>query len=84
MDKPKDYGNINWLSDEDYAKRVGIAQMKINIALKPLSLYGQQDQCNVSCHIIMKILEDFGLQVRGVDHPTDHETTKHLERISRD
>lgn len=84
MEKPTEYGNINWLSDDDYAKYVGIARMKINIALKPLSLYGQQTQCDVSCHIIMKILEDFGLQVRGIDHQTDYETTKHLNRLSKD
>jgi hypothetical protein len=84
MEKPREYGNIHWLSDDDYAKCVGTARSKINIALKPLSFYGQQPLCDISCHIIMKILEDFGLQVRGIDHETDHETIKHLEMISKD
>ena len=79
MNKPAEYGNIPWLTDEQYQKAVAQHRMKIGAALRPLRLYGQAVICDIAENLIVAIMEDFGLVVRGIDHPTNPDTMFQLE-----
>ena len=58
---------IHWLSDEDYQKAVTQLSMQIGSALRPLRGYGQGVYCDGAANEIVKLCEDFGMRVRGVD-----------------
>ena len=69
MDKPAEYGNIHWLSDEAYLKARTQLDLQIGGVLHPLRLYGQGPFVDQACNEIVKLCEDFALRVRGVDKP---------------
>jgi hypothetical protein len=75
MGKPKEVGNIHWLSDDEYAKAVYSLRATVTSLFKPLRRYGQDVYCDQAIEHTIKLCEDFGLRVRGVDHPIETELT---------
>ena len=61
--------DINWLSDEDYAKAVGQFRIQLNGVFEPFNLYGLGVHIPGAIEEITKLTEDFGLRVRGMDKP---------------
>lgn len=57
------------LSDESYAKAVGLLRMQIGAILQPFDMYGLGVFIRGAQDEIVKLAEDFGLVVRGVDKP---------------
>lgn len=57
------------LSDESYAKAVGLFRMQVGQILKPFDMYGLGVFIGGAMEEITKLAEDFGLVVRGVDKP---------------
>jgi hypothetical protein len=68
--------SIPWLSDEEYAKAVSQLRLQIGGALRPLEAYGQAVYVTGAVNAIMKLAEDFGLRVRGIDQPISLEIVK--------
>jgi len=81
MDKPKEYGDIHWLPDENYQKAIGQLRLQINGALRPLRSYGQAVYCDQTADAIVKLCEDFGLRVRGVEHAIHSSEAQKLAEI---
>ena len=72
---PKELGitqPITWLSDEDYKKAVGQLRLQLVGVFTPFECYGLQAFIPGATIIVIKLAEDFGLRVRGVDHPIDY------------
>ena len=70
--------DINWLSDEDYAKAVGQFRIQLNGVFDFLKvdeklpvryMYGLGYAIPGAIKEIVKLTEDFGLRVRGLDKP---------------
>ena len=71
-----DYEHVYWLSDEDYAKAVGQLKMqaagifdfmKVDERLPVRYMYGLGEGIPGATKEIVKLCEDFGLRVRGID-----------------
>ena len=60
-----------WLPDEEYTKAVGQLRMQLSGVLEPFDMYGQGVYIPTAVSEIVKLAEDFGLRVRGVDKPID-------------
>ncbi len=58
---------IVWLSEDDYRKAVFQFQGQVMNVLRPLELYGQKPIVDEAIVQIVKLAEDFGLRVRGVE-----------------
>jgi len=68
MDNP--YGaDIHWLTDEDYAKAVGQLRLQLNGVFQPFKIYGMDVFAYQAIGETVKLAEDFGLRVRGIDKP---------------
>lgn len=62
--------NIHWLPEEEYKKAVGQLRLQINGILgQTFNMYGLGDAIPGATSAIVKLAEDFGLRVRGEDHP---------------
>lgn len=57
------------LSDEDYAKAVGQLKLAVGAVLSAFSMYGMDVYIAGAQTEIVKLAEDFGLRVRGIDKP---------------
>jgi hypothetical protein len=62
MNKP-----IHWLPEEEYQKAKTQLAINVGVILQPLSRYGQQVYVDQALPEIIKLCEDFGLRVRGVN-----------------
>ena len=71
-----DFAHVHWLSDEDYQK--AITQLRLNIAgvfdflrvddkLPVRYMYGVGNSVQGAIDEAVKLTEDFGLRVRGID-----------------
>ena len=60
---------IHYLSPEDYRKAVGQLRLQLNGVFLPFMFYGLQDCVPQAIEEVVKLAEDFGLRVRGVDKP---------------
>lgn len=69
MANRQDYPGINWLTDDQYHMAVTKLRLHIGGVLYPLRKYGQGDYVDEAIVQLTKVCEDFGLQVRGVNHP---------------
>ena len=68
MDNP--YGShISWLSDEEYQKAVTQLSMQITGVFEPFDVYGLGVFIPGAVKEAVKLAEDFGLRIRGLDHP---------------
>ena len=59
--------NINWLPQEEYDKAIGTLKMQLRGVFEPFKAYGLQDFIPNAINEAVKLCEDFGLRVRGVD-----------------
>lgn len=68
--------DIHWLSDQEYAKAVGQFRLQLNAVFEPLRMYGQGVFCDGAVDEVVRLAEDFGLRVRGVDKPISYDRVK--------
>jgi hypothetical protein len=62
------YGpQIHWLTDEQYQKLVGSLRLQLNGVFRPFHQYGMDVFVTPAVNEVVKLCEDFGLRVRGVD-----------------
>lgn len=66
---PTAYGTIYWLNQADYDKAVGQARFEISQHMKIFDKQGYGVFIPGTINALVRICEDFGLRVRGVDHP---------------
>lgn len=75
MNKPKQAyykaKAAHFLSEEEYAKAIGQFRLQLNGVFSPFRLYGLQDYIPGAIEEVVRLTEDFGLRVRGVDKPID-------------
>ena len=57
------------LSDEEYAKAIGQLRLAVGAVLSVFNMYGMDVYFRGAQEEIVKLAEDFGLRVRGVDKP---------------
>lgn len=60
---------IHWLPDEDYRKATGQLRLQVGGVLRMFDIHGLGVYIPQATEAIVKLTEDFGLRVRGVDHP---------------
>ncbi len=63
----REYPGMYWLDNEQYAKAVGQASLKIGALLNVFNCMGQGIYIPEVQKQIIAIMEDFGLRVRGVN-----------------
>ena len=69
LTKEKYYRDIGVpvLPQEKYDKAVGILRLQLNGVMKAFNMYGMGEMIPAAIDEIVKLAEDFGLAVRGVD-----------------
>lgn len=60
---------INWLSEDEYRKSMTQLRLQLNGVLEPFDKHGLGVFIPGAVLEIVKLCEDFGLRVRGVDKP---------------
>lgn len=68
--------DIHWLSDVDYSKAVGQLRLQLNGVFVPFKVYGLDVFVPGAIAEVVKLCEDFGLRVRGVDKMIDLENVR--------
>lgn len=63
-----DYGYIV-LDEADYKKAIGQLRLAVGAILSVFNMYGMQEFIPQAQEEIVKVAEDFGLRVRGIDKP---------------
>ena len=58
-----------WLDDEQYEKAVGSLRLQVANVLSGFNFYGLGIMIGPAVEEIVKLSEDFGLRVRGIDKP---------------
>lgn len=75
-EKPAEFGDIPWLSPDDYNKALFRFRTGVEASLRPLNTMGQEPFIRQSVYHICKLAEDFSLVTRGVsEHRIDTEET---------
>ena len=59
--------NIHWLDEESYQRATGQLRLQIGGVLAPFNMYGLGVFIPGAIIKIVKLCEDFGLRVRGID-----------------
>ncbi len=59
--------NVHWLTDEDYKKAVGQLRLQLRGVFEPFDSYGLSVFIPGAVEEAVKLAEDFGLRVRGID-----------------
>lgn len=60
-----------WLDEMEYKKAIGQLRLQMNAVFEPFDKYGLGIFIPGAIEEAMKLTEDFGLRVRGVDKPLD-------------
>ncbi len=60
---------VYWLSQEEYEKSVGQLRLQLGAIFAPFNMYGMGDLIPSAIEEAVKLCEDFGLRVRGIDKP---------------
>ena len=60
---------IHFLDELQYKKAMSQMRMQVGAVMEPLRLYGQGIIVDGAIEEVMKLVEDFGLRVRGRDKP---------------
>lgn len=71
---------VHWLSDEDYAKAVGQLRLQLGGVFEPFRYYGHDVSIPQAIEEVVKLCEDFGLRVRGVDKAIALETVRRSQK----
>ncbi len=69
----------HWLEEERYKKLMFHTRGAVGLILKPLRLYGQGVYVDGAIEEIMRIFEQHGKVIRGVDVPIKVDTTYNME-----
>lgn len=69
MPQTKPIPNIYWLPDEEYEKAVGQLRLNLNGVFECFKCYGLDVFIPGAITEAVKLAEDFGLRVRGVEQP---------------
>ena len=80
MERPS---NIHWLPDEEYQKLIGGLRLQLNGVFGPFCgkvHYGMDVFVPGAINEVVRLCEDFGLRVRGIDHPMNLEMIRHGEK----
>jgi len=67
---------IFWLPQEQYDKAVLQLRLQVGGIMHPLRMYGQDPFVDQAIDEIVRLTEDFGLRVRGVDKPISLEMVR--------
>lgn len=73
------YGDkVHWLSEESYEKAKGQLRLQLQGVFEPFDMYGQGIYIRMAVEEVLKLSEDFGLRIRGIDKAIDidHVRTK--------
>ena len=65
--KPESYGSIPWVPDEEYEKLIGQTRLQLNGLYSCFHGYGHDTFIPEVIEETIRICENFGLRVRGVD-----------------
>ena len=76
MDKP-----VHYLSDEEYTKCKGQLRLQLGGVFEPFNCYGLNVYIPGAIEEIVKLCEDFGLRIRGVDKCISLEMIRKKGRI---
>lgn len=79
--KPND--NVHWLSEEEYQKAVTQLRMQLNEkngVFSPFRTYGLDAYIPGAIDEIIRLTEDFGLRVRGIDKPINIEYVRRVRK----
>jgi len=76
----KQLENVHWLSDEDYQKAVSQLRLQFNGVFGPFNIYGLDVFVPGAIEECVRLCEDFGLRVRGVDTPISIEVVRRNPR----
>ena len=60
---------IHYLPQDEYDKAVGQLRLQLNGVFNVFMVYGQDVYVPQAVREVVKLCEDFGLRVRGVDKP---------------
>ena len=77
-----EHKNINYLSNEEYAKAVGTLRLQFNGLFEPFNCYGLGVFIPGAITEAVKLCEDFGLRVRGIDKPISLEMIRRKKEVS--
>ena len=66
------------LSEDEYMKAIGQLRLAVGAVLQPFNMYGLGDYIGPAQAEIVKLCEDFGLRVRGIDKPISVEYVKRM------
>ena len=76
----KQYDGIHWLPDEAYKKAMGQLHLQLNGVFDPFRIHGLDVFIPGAITEIVRLAEDFGLRVRGVDKPISLEMLRNKHR----
>ena len=68
---------IRWLPDTEYQKALTQLRLQLNGVFEPFDQYGLGVFIPGAVQEAVKLCEDFGLRVRGVDKPLSLEQVRH-------
>ena len=71
-----DRQSIHWLSDDEYAKAITQLTLQVGGVLGVFDLYGLGVFIPGAMGEIVRLAEDFGLRVRGIDKPISLEQVR--------
>ncbi len=75
MDRPPN-DKIHWLPEEEYKKAIGQFRLQLNGVFAPFNLYGLGVFIDSAIAETVKLTEDFGLRVRGIDKTISLESVR--------
>ncbi len=71
---------MHWLSQEEYQKAVTQLRLQLNGVFEPFDIYGLGAFIPSAVMEAVKLCEDFGLRVRGIDKPLSLEDVRNQVR----
>lgn len=71
------------LPEDDYKKAIGQLRLQLNGVFEPFRMYGLQDYIPGATDECVRLAEDFGLRVRGVDKPINLELIRKKRRLPK-
>lgn len=69
MNQNKIPDNIHWLPDEEYQKTVAQLRLQFGGVFQSFHMYGLDVLIPGAIEECIKLCEDYGLRVRGIDKP---------------
>ena len=82
MDERFEEDGFIWivLSDDEYNKAIGQLRLAVGSVLSVFNMYGQGVYIKGALEEIVRLAEDFGIRVRGIDKPISVEYIRRNNR----